>query len=69
MEDQQSSGGFVQGLLLLFVVAAYAFGLAVWTPLFLSWPRRYPDLTYAETVSVRWVLVRHIWTKLVRRAP
>jgi hypothetical protein len=47
----------------------YVFGLAVWTPLFLVWPRRYPEMTYAESVSTRWVLVRHIWTKLVRRAP
>ena len=69
MDDQRSSIGFVRGALLLAFVALYLFGLAIWTPLFLVWPRRYPDLTYSETVAVRWVLVRHIWSNLVRRGP
>jgi hypothetical protein len=68
MEDQRSSGGVLRGVLLLLVLATYVFGLAIWTPLFLVWPRRYPEMTYAETVLTRWGLVRHIWTGLVRRA-
>ncbi len=69
MEDQRSSTGLLGSVLQLLVVATYVFGLAVWSPLFLFWPRCYPNMTYAESVSARWVLVRHIWTNLVRKAP
>ena len=69
MEVQRSLGAFLRSLLLLLVVAIYVLGLVVWTPLFLIWPRRYAGLTYLQTVWTYWVLVRHIWTNLVRKAP
>ena len=66
MEDKPSSGGFLRGVLLLAIVALYVLGLAIWTPVFLVWPRRYPEMTYPDTVATRWVLIRHIWTTFVR---
>ena len=61
--------GLIRYAGLLVFLALYVLGLAVWSPLFLTWPRRYPSMTFGETVAARWVLVRHIWTHLVARAP
>ena len=40
---------------------AYLVGLTIWTPFYIVWPRRYPGLTYFQSVAVRFTLVRHIW--------
>ena len=69
MEDQKSSGGCINGIVLLTLVGVYLFGLAIWTPFFLLWPCRYPEMTFRETVATRWELVRHIWANVVRKAP
>jgi hypothetical protein len=69
MESQRSSGGFLRGMLLFVIIGVYLLGLAIWTPLFLIWPRRYAGMTFRETVATRWVLVRHVWTRLVRNSP
>ena len=61
--------GLVRDAALLGLVALYIVGLAIWSPLFLVWPRRYPSMTFGDTVVVRWVLVRHIWTRLITWAP
>jgi hypothetical protein len=47
--------------------AAYLAGLALWTPLFTLWPRRYPGLTWPQSVAVRWSLVRKIWSMVTGR--
>ena len=39
----------------------YLIGLTIWTPFYIVWPRRYPGLTYFQSVAVRFTLVRHIW--------
>ncbi len=54
---------------LLLLVALYAIGLAIWSPLFLVWPRCYDGLTFPQTVAVRFLLVRHIWTTLLGWQP
>lgn len=69
MENQRSFSAVSRGILLLLVVVLYLIGMAIWTPLFLVWPKRYAGMTAWQTVATRWVLVRHIWTNLVRRAP
>ena len=69
MKNRRRNSAFLRDTLLLFVVVLYVVGLAIWTPLFLVWPRRYADMSFGETVATRWVLVRHIWTNLVRTAP
>jgi hypothetical protein len=68
MDGRGSTNGFVRNVLLFAFVALYLLGLAIWTPLFLFWPRRYPGLTYFQTVATRRVLVKHIWSHLVRPA-
>lgn len=45
----------------------YLLGLTVWTPFYIVWPRRYPGLTYLQSVSVRSALVRHIWALVLGR--
>lgn len=66
MENQQLYRESSRGILLLLVVVLYLIGLMIWTPLFLGWPRRYAGMTVGETVATRCVLVRHIWSNLVR---
>ena len=44
-----------------FFFAVYLIGLTIWTPFYIVWPRRYPGLTYFQSVAVRFTLVRHIW--------
>ena len=57
--------GILREVTLVLVLLAYFAGLLIWTPLFLLWPRRYDDLTYAQTVTVRWRLAHHIWTRSI----
>jgi hypothetical protein len=45
----------------------YLVGLTLWTPLFTLWPRRYPGLTWPQSVAVRWCLVRKIWSMVTGR--
>lgn len=69
MKNRRRNSAFLRDTLLLFVVVLYVVGLVIWTPIFLVWPRCYADMSFGETVATRWVLVRHIWTNLVRTAP
>ncbi len=65
MEDQQSFSAGPRGSFVLLVVVLYVIGLAIWSPLFLVWPRRYAGLTFRQTVATRFMLVRLIWTGLL----
>ena len=42
-------------------LGVYFVGLTIWTPFYIVWPRRYPGLTWFQSVAVRFTLVRHIW--------
>ena len=69
MEYQKSFREGGRACCLLLVVVLYVIGLAIWSPLFLVWPRRYAGLTFPQTVAVRFLLVRHIWTTLLGLPP
>ena len=62
-EDREEGGerrASVPAVGCLFLLV-YLIGLTMWTPFYIVWPRRYPGLTYFQSVAVRFTLVRHIW--------